>query len=67
MGHILALPTDLVGFDKRTLKWIKDHQKAFEDIKNIVTKEIILTYPNINEIFEIQTDVSEKRLSAVIS
>ena len=52
---------------KKKLKWTEVHQKAFEDIKKVMTKEIIITYPNFNEVFEIHTDVSDRQLGAVIS
>ena len=40
---------DLVGVGKKKLKWTEVHQKAFEDIKKVMAKETILTYPNFRE------------------
>ena len=51
-SHILAPLTDLAGVGKeKKLKWTEVHQKAFEDIKKVMAKETILTYPNFNEVF----------------
>ena len=36
-------------------------------LKKIVSRETLLTYPNFNEIFEIQTDASQTQLGVVIS
>ena len=43
------------------------HQKAFEDINKDMTKEIILNYPNFNEVFKIHTHDSDRQLGTVIS
>ena len=63
----MAPLTDLVGVGKKKLKWTEVHQKAFEDIKKVMAKETILTYPNFNEVFEIHTDASDRQLGTVIS
>ena len=52
---------------KEKLKWAEIDQKAFEDIKKVMTKETILNYPNFNEVFEIHTDASGRQLDVVIS
>ncbi len=66
-SHILAPLTDLVKVGKKKLKWTEIHQKAFEDIKKVMTKETILNYPNFNEVFEINTDAIDRQLGAAIS
>ena len=48
-------------------KWTDEQQKAFELIKRLVSQEILLAYPNFNELFEIHTDASDYQLGAVIS
>jgi len=35
--------------------------------KNIVTREVLLSYPNFNDLFEIHTNASATQLGAVIS
>ena len=47
--------------------WSEEQQKAFEQIKKIVSQEVLLAYPNFNELFEIYTDASDYQLGAVIS
>ena len=44
-----------------------EHQDAFEKMKQIVAKEVILSYPNFSKDFEVHTDASDKQLGAVIS
>ena len=42
-------------------------QKAFDDIKRIISREALLTYPDFNDKFVIHTDASHLQLGAVIS
>ena len=62
----MAPLTDLVGVGKKKLKWNEVHQKAVQDIKKVMAKEIIFTSPNFNEVFEIHTDTSDRQLGAII-
>ena len=62
----MAPLTDLEGVGKKRLKLIEVHQKTFEDIKKVMAKETIHNYPNFNEVFEIHTDVSDRKLGEVI-
>jgi len=43
------------------------HQKAFDTMKKIVAREVFLSYPNFNDVFEIHTDATATQLGAVIS
>jgi hypothetical protein len=45
--------------------WNEVHQKAFDDVKVTIAKDVVLAYPNFNEEFEIYT--STKQLGAVIT
>ena len=47
-------------------KWTKFEQDAFDKIKRIVASDNLLTYPDFNETFKIQTNDSALRLGAVI-
>ena len=60
-------PLSAMTSSKVKWQWTDVHQKAFEEIKRIITKETLLMYPNFNEIFEIHTDASKTQLGAVIS
>jgi hypothetical protein len=76
---MLAPLSDLVGEcgEMKTTKknktknnpWRSDpiHQKAFDDIKATITKEVVLAYPYFSKAFEIYTDASTLLLGAVIT
>ena len=65
-SHVLAPLASLIS---KTTKWVwgPEHQKAFDTMKKIISKEVLLTYPNFNEEFVIHTDASHTQLGAVIS
>ena len=44
----------------------KKENKAFEEIKRIISKETMLTFPDFTKIFHIYTDASDYQLGAVI-
>ena len=66
-SHILAPLTDLVGEGKKKLAWTNKHQKAFNEMKAVMSKETILNYPDFNKVFEIHTDASDRQLGSVIA
>ena len=78
-SHILAPLTDLVGecghtkatkkngTKKRPWYWDTVHQKAFDDIKRTLAKEVMLSYPDYSKKFEIYTDASTRQLGSVIT
>ena len=45
----------------------KKHQKAFNVVKKIISRETLLSYPNFDKPFDIHTDASDLQLGAVIS
>ena len=47
--------------------WTPVHQKAFDETKRLICKEVLLTYPNFSQKFDIHTDASKTQLGAVIS
>ena len=47
--------------------WSDECEEAFTQIKKIVSREVMLAYPNFNKKFEIYTDASTKQLGAVIT
>ena len=65
-SHLLA---PLCSLTSSTAKWdwTEQCQKAFEDMKKLIAKETLLTYPNFNKTFEIHTDASKVQLGACIS
>ena len=78
-SQMLAPLSDLVGEcrEMKTIKKNKDkkspwrwdpiHQKAFDNIKATIAKEVVLAYPDFSKPFEIYTDASTKQLGAVIT
>ena len=77
-SEMLAPLTDLVGecgetkttrknkTKKKPWRWGPIHQKAFDDVKATIAKEVVLAYPDFSKVFEIYTDASTMQLGAVI-
>ena len=78
-SEMLAPLSDLVGecgetkttkknkTKKSPWRWDPIHQKAFDDVKAAIAKEVVLAYPDFSKPFEIYTDASTKQLGAVIT
>ena len=64
-SEILAPLTELTS-EKKEFKWTEEHTKAFDTIKRVVSKEVLLAYPNYDKPFQIFTDASKVQLGAVI-
>ena len=47
--------------------WDAEQQQAFDIIKRLISQEVLLAYPNFNELFEIHTNASAYQLGSVIS
>ena len=65
-SHTLAPLTKLTSIKTR-FKWTQVEQDAFDEIKRIVARDNLLTYPDFNETFKIHTNASAIQLGAVIS
>ena len=63
-SHILAPLTNLSG--KRTFEWGPEQQKAFDEVKALLAKDVLLAYPNHNKPFYIYCDSSDFQLGATI-
>ena len=50
---------------KVNFKWTKIEQDAFNEIKRIVDRDTLLTYPDFNEYFKIHTDNRKFQSGAV--
>src|SRR6185295_7568409 len=48
-------------------KWTEEHQNAFDETKQVISRETLLTYLNFDEVFDIHMDASLYQLSACIS
>ena len=47
--------------------WDLTHQKAFDDMKKLISRDVILTYPDFSKEFKIYADASDRQLGAVIT
>ena len=52
---------------KQAWHWDEIHQKAFDNIKATIARDVVLAYPDYSKEFEIYTDASSKQLGAVIT
>ena len=64
-SHILA-PLSALTSKLTKWKWTETEQAAFDEIKRMITKETLLTFPDFNKEFHIYTDASDFQLGAVI-
>eukprot|EP00804_Cyclotella_cryptica_P024746 CCRYP_001725-RA/>CCRYP_001725-RA protein AED:0.27 eAED:0.27 QI:0/0/0/1/0/0/2/0/303 len=68
-SEVLAPLTSLVANKTKKRPWYWDtvHQKAFDDVKTSIAKDVVLAYPDYSMEFEIYTDASSKQLGSVIT
>ena len=64
-SHILAPLTALVSKDV-PFKWTKECQDSFKEMRSIIGKETMLTFPGYNKKFHIYTNASNYQLGVVI-
>eukprot|EP00804_Cyclotella_cryptica_P018673 CCRYP_007176-RA/>CCRYP_007176-RA protein AED:0.23 eAED:0.26 QI:0/-1/0/1/-1/1/1/0/298 len=64
-GH--TKESKLLKVKKKPCKWTEEHQKAFDDVKATIAKDVSLAYPDYSKGFEIYTDGSKRQLGAVIT
>eukprot|EP00804_Cyclotella_cryptica_P008310 CCRYP_016501-RA/>CCRYP_016501-RA protein AED:0.22 eAED:0.21 QI:0/0/0/1/0/0/2/0/361 len=69
LSKVLAPLTSLVANKMKKHPWYWDtvHQKAFDDAKTSIAKDVVLAYPNFSREFEIYTDASSKQLGSAIT
>ncbi len=65
-SELLSPLTDLCSKQAKW-KWGDKQTKAFQRIKNMISKETLLSYPQFDKPFEIHTDASDKQLGSVIA
>ena len=63
----LLAPLTALTSKGKPFKWEIEHTKCFDAIKRVMGREVLLTYPDYNALFEIHTDASKTQLGAVIS
>ncbi len=59
--------TKVKGTKKVPWHWNEVHQKAFNHVKAIIVKEVVLAYPDYSKVFKIYTEASRKQLRDVIT
>ena len=64
--HLLAPLSSLTSV-KVNWKWTDDHQEAFEQMRALIAKETLLTFPDFSKEFEIHTGAGKLQLGACIS
>ena len=62
----LAPLTSLVS-TKAKWKWTEEEQQAFDNMKKIISQEVLLPYPDFTKMFDIHTDASDLQIGSVIS
>jgi hypothetical protein len=55
------------GPKNKKLVWNDKLESAFLELKQMVSRETLLNYPDWSKPFDIHTDASDKQLGAVIS
>ena len=64
-SKIVSPLTDLLKKD-RAWDWDIECRMAFESLKQAISKEPVLQFPNLDLPFEVQTDASDKALGGVL-
>jgi len=64
-SHVLAPLTGLVSKTTKW-KWTDVEQRAFEDAKQMVVREALLSYPDFTDEFHVYADASDYQLGGVI-
>jgi hypothetical protein len=65
-SELLAPLTSMTSKNVK-FNWTDEHQKVFENIKKIIYREVMLTFPDFSKSFHIYTYASDKQLGAVIA
>src|SRR5210317_433927 len=65
-SHLLA-PLSALTLSKTKWNWTEECQQSFDQMKELIARETLLTYPDFNKPFEIHTDASQVQLGACIS
>jgi len=52
---------------KKEWKWKKKHQKAFEELKDEITSQLVLSLPKREGKFRVEMDASEHAIGGVLS
>lgn len=64
-SHILA-PLSAMCSKNVPFKWTEEHMKAFQEMKALVSHEVLLSFPDYSRPFELYVDASDLQLGAVL-
>ena len=64
-SHILA-PLTVLTSAKVPWKWTEEHQNAFDEMKQVISRETLLAYLHFDEVFDIHMDASLYQLGTYI-
>jgi len=64
-SHIARPLNDLKG--KKEWKWEEEHQQAFDELKNKITSQLVLSLLKREEKFKVKTDTSGHTIRGVLS
>ena len=64
-SHITKPLNELKG--KKEWKWEETHQRAFEELKEKITSQLVLALPRREEKFRVETDTSGHAIEGVLS
>ena len=61
-----GLSTNQKNNKLRKIEWSDNCQKAFDEMKKLISRNVLLSYPRFDQPFEVYTDASTIQLGAVI-
>ena len=64
-SHLLAPLTALLSKGNK-LAWTDVHQKAYDEVKRVISMETLLAFPDFDKEFHVFADASDVQLGAVI-
>jgi len=64
-SHLMAPLTDLTAKTK-PFKWTPECQHSFEELKKVISKEVLLSFPDYTKVFDLVPDACDRQLGAVL-
>jgi len=64
-SHLLAPMAAMAGANT-PFNWTDECQRSFTELKRIISKEVLLTFPDYTKPFQLYTDASDLQLGAVL-
>ena len=65
-SHLLAPLSALLSKKKSKWDWTEECEKSFQEMKEVMSEETLLAFPDFNKTFHIYTDASDYQLGGVI-